>query len=50
MVNGDLRASHTSGMVWILHRETLSELKHKDHHGKEAGLREFRDHPFQERS
>ena len=25
MVDGDVRASQTSGMVWILHRENLSD-------------------------
>ena len=50
MVSGDVQASQISGMVWILSRKTLEELEYKHRHGKEAGLREFRDHPFQERS
>ena len=47
MVSGDLQASQISGIVWILNRETLLELEHEDRHGNEAGLGEFRDHPFQ---
>ena len=50
MVSGDVQASQISGMVWILNRETLEELEHKDRHGNEAGLRKFRDHSFQKRS
>jgi len=47
MVSDDVQGSQISRMVWILNRETLQELAHKDRHGKEAGLPEFRDHPFQ---
>ena len=50
MASGDVQASQISGIVWILNRETLQELEHKDRHGNEAGLLEFRDHPFEERS
>ena len=50
MVSGDVQASQIYGMVWILKREALQELEHKDRHGNKARLREFRDHPFQERS
>ena len=39
MVSGDVQASQISGMVWILNREALKELEHKNRHGNKARLR-----------